>query len=273
VHSLGANLVSYGALAHRVGEDQPFYGLQPQGLDGKQPPHTRIEDMAAHYVEAIRTVQRHGPYYLGGVCLGGVIAFEMAQQLLAAGEQVAGLLLMDSYCPGTPRHLPRRALDYGLVEQMDWYVGETMLLPLPEKIKFVFARVRGFGGRLWYAVRVCIGRAVPAFAPAEAQVERIMAHVKAVNSQAWHHYVPRHYPGKIILFWCSEIPTRCYRDRRLAWSEIADGGLEVHAVPGNHMTMVEPPQVEILAQILRKCLQKVQQETEPLVRTAASNSC
>src|SRR4029077_10415022 len=99
VPSLGANRVIYGPLENGVGEDQPFYGLQPQGLDGEQP-HTRIEEMASCYVDAIRTVQPQGPYYLGGVCLGGVIAFEMAQQLLAAGERVASLLLMDSYCPG-----------------------------------------------------------------------------------------------------------------------------------------------------------------------------
>lgn len=272
VHSLGANLVSYGALAHRIGEDQPFYGLQPRGLDGKQAPHTRIEEMAAHYVAAIRNVQQHGPYYLGGVCLGGVIAFEMAQQLLSAGEKIAALVLMDSYCPGTPRHLPSRTLDYGFLEQMDWYIGETMLLPLPEKIKFVFARAKGFSARFWYSLRVQLGRTVRAVAPKEAQVERIMAHVKAVNSQAWHHYVPRPYPGKIILFWCSEIPTRCYRDRRLAWSEITDVGLEVHAIPGDHMTMVEPPHVEVLAETLRKCLQRAQQGTEQLLSTPVFNS-
>ena len=262
VHSLGANLVSYGALAQRVGEDQPFYGLQPQGLDGTKPPHTRIEDMAAHYVEALRAVQRHGPYYLGGVCLGGVIAFEMAQQLLAAGENVGALLLMDSYCPGTPQHLPTRTLDYGVVEQLDWYLGDLMLLSAREKVKFVMTRMKNVMTRVGHGARSLAGRAVPSFAPTEAEVERVMAHVKSANSQAWQHYKPKRYPRKIVLFWCSEVPTRCYRDRRLAWSEVADGGLEVHAIPGNHMTMVEPPHVETMAQTLRDCLLAAQRESE-----------
>jgi amino acid adenylation domain-containing protein len=260
VHSLGANLVSYGSLAQRLSNDQPFYGLQPQGLDGKQAPHTRIEDMAAHYVSALRVVQPHGPYHLGGACLGGVIAFEMAQQLLAQGEQMAHLLLMDSDCPGTPAYLPRRTLNYGAVEQLDWYLGDLMLMPFREKAKYVFTRFKNAGMRIGQGLRGLAGRLVPAIAPESAELERVLSRVKELNTQAYQHYTPQRYAGKITMLWCSEVSTRCYRDRRLAWSEFADGGLEVHAIPGNHMTMLEPPHVEGMAATVSACLKKVQAE-------------
>ncbi len=83
-------------LARCLAPDRPFYALQPQGLDGRTPAHTHVEDMAAHYVEEIRSVQASGPYLLGGRCYGGRVAFEMARQLEAAGEKVALLTLLEA---------------------------------------------------------------------------------------------------------------------------------------------------------------------------------
>ena len=86
IHGAGGNVLIYRELSENLGSDQPFYGLQSQGLDGSYPPLTRIEDMAALYVKAIRRRQPHGPYLLGGYCGGGLIAFEVAQQLQSAGR-------------------------------------------------------------------------------------------------------------------------------------------------------------------------------------------
>jgi len=95
-HGAGGNVLSYRQLSMHLGSDQPFYGLQCQGLDGACPPLVRIEDMAALYVKEIRRVQRRGPYFLGGYCMGGTLAFEAAQQLHAAGESIALLALFDT---------------------------------------------------------------------------------------------------------------------------------------------------------------------------------
>ena len=96
IHGAGGNVLIYRDLSRHLGTDQPFYGLQSQGLDGSLPPLARIGDMAGLYVREIRRVQRHGPYFLGGYCMGGTIAFEVAQQLQAKGEQVALLALFDT---------------------------------------------------------------------------------------------------------------------------------------------------------------------------------
>jgi len=102
VHGAGDGILVYYYynLIPYLGPEQPIYGLQPQGLDGLQVPHSRIEDMAAYYIKEIRTIQPEGPYFLGGASMGGKIVFEMAQQLHAQGQKVAMLVLFDTYGPG-----------------------------------------------------------------------------------------------------------------------------------------------------------------------------
>ncbi len=88
VHA-NTGIVYYRELAMVLGPDQPFYGLQAQGLDGRRPPLETVEEMATHYIREIREVQPEGPYYLGGYSFGGRVAFEMARQLLAQGQRTA----------------------------------------------------------------------------------------------------------------------------------------------------------------------------------------
>ncbi len=101
------NTVGYGALARHLSSDQRFYGLQPRGLDGRAALRTSVPGLARHYLHAVREVQPHGPYLLGGRCFGGLVAFEMARMLEARGEPVALLLVLDSIGPSwEPRTLP-----------------------------------------------------------------------------------------------------------------------------------------------------------------------
>ncbi|MBS0172290.1 MAG: amino acid adenylation domain-containing protein [Nitrospira sp.] len=98
VPGVGGNVLVFARLAKLLGEEQPFYGLQARGLDGKEKPFMRVEDMAAHYIEEIRSIQPRGPYLIGGTCTGGLAAYEMAQQLTAQGETVI-LAVMESWHP------------------------------------------------------------------------------------------------------------------------------------------------------------------------------
>ena len=110
VHPRSGTLLLAGNLGRYIDAERPFYGLQSIGLDGKQEPFTRIEDMAAHYIKEIQTIQPIGPYLIGGRCIGGLIALEMAQQLLAQGKKVLGLIIVE-----TPR---TRILDPALAQQI-----------------------------------------------------------------------------------------------------------------------------------------------------------
>src|SRR5262249_54844995 len=88
VHPGGGNVLCYLELNRLLGPDQPFYGFQTPGFYGERPLFTRFEDLAAHYIEAMKAVQPEGPYFLGGWSLGGVLAYEIAQQLVAQGQGV-----------------------------------------------------------------------------------------------------------------------------------------------------------------------------------------
>src|SRR5262249_55208892 len=123
VHGMLGNVLRFYDLARYLGSDQPFFGLQPQGLDGRDSCHTRVEQMAAHYISEIRSIQPMGPYFLGGYSFGGIVAFEMAQQLTAQNQKVGLLILFDTFCtrlstaettkpsPGNPRSLDGSSSD------------------------------------------------------------------------------------------------------------------------------------------------------------------
>src|SRR5579872_345570 len=254
VHSLGANHVSYRHLAGRLGTERPFYGLQPQGLDGKQEPHSRVEDMAAHYIKEIKAVQPKGPYFLGGVCLGGVVAFEMAQQLLAQGDQVARLVLIDSHFPTFPRHYLAGAFRSRGLSLADSYLGDLLTLSGKQRLRYASAHALNFAARVTERAKSAIQR-LTATRRATASLPAVLQKVREANALAEASYVPLKYPGHVIQLWCTEMPTRSYKDRRLAWSEVAGGGLEVHVIPGNHMTMLEDPHLGVLSEKLRVCLQ------------------
>jgi thioesterase domain-containing protein/acyl carrier protein len=243
IHSLGANLVSYKRLSMLLDADQQFYGLQPHGLDGKEEPHARIPDMAQAYLAEVRRIQPHGPWFLGGVCLGGVIAYEMAQQLKSQGEEIGLLLMIDSEYPAQPPY--QRTRNHNLFIA-DWHAGEIMRLE---------------AGHRWPYVRKKLGKAVRRIRVRNGDggsFERAVERIRAANLKALSEYRPQPYDGKITLLWSSEASARCYEDRRLSWSAVARG-LEVHVVPGNHLTMIEPPNLEVLASKMNSCLQSARE--------------
>ncbi len=162
VHSLGSNLVSYRKLAALVGDGQPFYGLQPHGLDGSQPPHESVEEMAAHYVREIRAVQPTGPYRVGGVCLGGMVAFEMAQQLRAAGQDVSFLGMIDSYFSAVPRDLPAVARRWRVTTLVDYYLGDVLLDRRWARAEYILTRIVNIVGRGLRLGRRAARRGLPA---------------------------------------------------------------------------------------------------------------
>ena len=100
VHALGGNVLEYYDLARHLGAGSTVLRIAVAGLDGSRPPHTRVEDMAAHYIKELRELQPEGPYFIGGRSLGGMVAFEMAQQLKAQGQTIGLLALLDTYPSG-----------------------------------------------------------------------------------------------------------------------------------------------------------------------------
>jgi len=275
VHPIFGVVFPYYELAYCLGLDQPFYGLQPLGLDGEQPPLTRIEDMATHYIEALRRVQPDGPYFLGGWSFGGLVAFEMAQQLLASGHQVALLAILDTLAPVSGNiHSFSSGFKFLLTTVMrdiwSFFIDYFYLIIASNKhqgnsftprFPTFNSLFRWLGSnKLWHST---LGEAVLAKSMPEESRQRIlnelqirpMLRLYQANSQATLNYVPQVYPNSITVLRTSIESSIAHQDPTLGWSKVA-GGVDVHWVPGNHLTMLKKPHVQVLAEQLRMCMEK-----------------
>ena len=249
IHPAGGHVFPYVHLAQRLGSDQPTYGLQARGLEQALQSHSRIEDMAAHYIEALRTVQPAGPYLLGGWSMGGVVALEMAQQFHAQGERVALLVLLDTRIPAADEDLADEDFEARLLIDFVRYFGLSLdprdslaRLPKHELLERVLEHAKRAG-----------------LMPLDIEVSQARPFIELCKAdfRATRNYVLRRYPGRITLFKAGQELGGPSSDPTLGWSDWADGGVEVEVVPGNHATMVYKPHVEVLAAKLLSCLDRV----------------
>jgi amino acid adenylation domain-containing protein len=258
VHALGGNVLEYRELAQHLGSDQPFYGLQSAGLDGTRPPHTRVEDMAAHYIKEMRELQPKGPYFIGGRSLGGVVAFEMAQQLRERGEQIGLLALLDTYPSGYAKLLRNEVSFAGTVyrglRRTKSHMSNLHRLPAADKIVYLMKKARfaprKIKSQVWrrvYQMYQSAGKALP----------KTLRDVKEFNSLAVRNYVPKVYQGSVTLFWASE-DLRTSKDLVDGWRALAGGGIDVHEIPGTHLDIIKEPHVSDLAAKLSNCLANAQ---------------
>jgi phthiocerol/phenolphthiocerol synthesis type-I polyketide synthase E len=252
MHGAGGNILIYRDLAQRLGPDQPFYGLQCVGLDGTRPPLTRVEDMATLYVTEIRKKQPKGPYFLGGYCMGGTVAFEVAQQLRAQGDRVALLALFDtmdwSKIP-LPSFLGK---GYQSFERLGFHAANFFRLDGRGKAQFFREKAKMLRSRIpvWRGMLLAEFDGHPPTATSEAMV---LAKVWQTNDRACINYLPRSYSGSIIDF----RPLKQYRafDKPDAkWEKLAEGGLQVVVLPTYPAGMLVEPFVKYLAASLEKSI-------------------
>jgi thioesterase domain-containing protein/acyl carrier protein/NADP-dependent 3-hydroxy acid dehydrogenase YdfG len=243
ISGLGGNVVKFHSLAVHLGEDQPIFGLLPRGLDGKSSYHTRIEDIATDYVKAIRAKQPNGPYQVVGYSFGGIVAFEVAQQMVAQGEQVSLL---------------------GLFDTLEWQYGDKVdeSLRPGERIDAIREHVNEIlfgqeGGS--YLKKLLAGN----FFKIKRGILRTLgrpiaqenASIEEINSYAGAVYRPKLYPGKLILFRSEKRSLSDGSDPFLGWGGLADRGVEVHHIPSTHFNMLQEPAISVLAKDLGGCLQ------------------
>lgn len=244
VHPAGGNVLCYADLANRLGKERPFYGLQSPVAESAHVP-ARIEEMAARYLESIVKVQPSGPYVLGGWSMGAIVAFEMAQQLVRRGQQIALLALLDHRTP-QPGDADEVMDEISLMRRFFDGVAEFDASPLE-----TMSATQRLDYFLQHAHRL---RLIPPDVT-DAQV-RSYLQVYLGNLQALRRYSVRPYPGRITLLKTrSGIPAS---DETLGWGRFAGGGVEVLEVPGRHVEMVSEPHVGVLAQFLKECLARAE---------------
>ncbi len=236
VHGAGGNIMPFRRLSSLLGPNQPFYGLQSPQLAENPVQETTVEDLASDYVEGIRTVQPRGPYYLGGYSFGGTVAFEMAQQLLNAGEEVATVVLIDTLFPGG-RFPLTGDLNPRLIHRLDYGVGKFFAL--------------GRGKRINWLKGLLLRKASAALKRKRSVDETSPS---ARNIAAHLAYEPTVLDARMVLLWASDCAFRAFQDSRLGWCDLAGRGLEVRRVSGTHLDMLKPPYVDVLARELAGCL-------------------
>jgi thioesterase domain-containing protein len=232
-------------LARYLGADQPVYGLQP--ADG---PYETLQQMAAHYIEEIRKVQPEGPYHLGGWSSGGLIAFEMAQQLARQEREVALLALLDTAVPSSngDTELDDATLLAGLARVNNLPLSVAELKSADDQLRYLLdsanlGHLADNGGL--------------------SHLRQLLDSSKSIL-RAGSHYQPQPYPKRITLFRSTDMlpgengeeQFKIYEDPALGWGKFSAEPIEVHQIPGTHFTLLAEPNVQVLAAHLKSCLAK-----------------
>lgn len=277
IHAAGGNVLSYRDLARHLEPNQPLYGIQARRIGGEQVAHSDVKDMAAYYIKEMRTVQPKGPYYIGGASFGGMVAFEMAQQFKAQGEDVAFLAFFDTRAPGYPRYLPGTTLFkskvLNLVRKLELHWDKLVLLKTGTRRNYVAERIRKLKHRLWRAkrkygdvartggliraVRVwrdgLLGRSTLDLYAAPGVVPGDYRKTEGNIRRAFSNYKPGFYSGTVTLFRASKQEMGIYHDPTLGWGQLINE-LKIHEVQGQHWSIIEEPHVQFLAEKLQSAL-------------------
>ena len=255
IHGAEGNVLLYKNLARNLGDNQPVYGLQSRGLNGSEGSATRIEEMAAHYREEIQALQPKGPYFLGGYCMGGTVALEIAQQLRRAGESVGLLALLETYnLAGQPEvSFPLNTIH----KAQNLYFHLTNLwLSLSrggsgfffEKMKVELDRAKVTLNILWSAMLEKLN--------CKGGLQYQHLQTRALNDKAQTVYTPLPYDGKITLF-RTKSHYRRFGDFDFGWGPIALQGVHVVELPFYPRGTLNDPFVQVLAERLQAEIEKI----------------
>ncbi|MEH2034162.1 MAG: AMP-binding protein [Nostoc sp.] len=258
----------YSDLAELLGQEQPFYGLQSAGITGEGKSKDCIEDIAAEYIHGIQQVQPEGPYCLGGWSFGALVAFEMAQQLQQVGQTIVLLALIDTpaFCDNRTQNFFQMAkfLVNSILRNLGPYLDETVdhfltaveERQLTQQIGTQTSKPLDFLVEPGSIAKVVAhqSKLSKLFQPAARRLFQVIQ----ANNLALLKYKPQPYPGKVTLFRTSKQTGKNPQDATLGWGDLAIGGVEIHQIPGNHLNLVLPPHVEVLAEKLKACLDRVE---------------
>ncbi len=264
VAGMFGNVLNLRHLAHLIGADRPFYGLQARGLYGGEAPHTDLRAAAADYIREMRTVQASGPYMLGGFSGGGITALEIARQLEAEGETVSLLVMLDT---PLPVRRPLKSVDRAMIFVQD-------------------IRRQGLGHLLGWPLRRIRWEITKRTAPApEAAPDHAFhnAAIEAAFMEAVTKYQVQPWDGRLALFrpplvghWTVSGGQKVSSERSYLlddndWTQFIPD-IEVFEVPGDHDSMVLEPNVRVLAARIKECITSAEAQfsAEPMTPPKAA---
>lgn len=242
IHGAGGNIFGFHQIAQCMNSNQPFYGVQAQGIDGLRVPLSTVEGMAARYVREIQKITPHGPYYIAGYSAGSVIAVEVAQQLIKQGHKVASMIVIDLELERTSaektlekiRNRVTRLRSRGLRFLLEW-----------AKTRFSWEIWRSYA-RIMELLRDAFNIPIPLKFRDRYLYEKV--------ASACNNYKAPAYPGVITLLRAKD------QDRKTllpggGWEKISLQPVEVLEMPGNHHTIFTKPLLPQVAAVLEEALE------------------
>ena len=206
IHASTGSGDSFIEMSRYLDYDRPLYALQARGFDGELKPLSTIEEMAAFYLQAIQTVQPIGPYYLCGWSMGGIVAYEIAQQLVENNLEVEFLGLIDIMAD-------ERDLQLELLRKTHPNADVTLQNISQER-------------------------------------QNIIVKLIEINGQAMLRYQLKPFSGKATIFKAKEQPKDTPDSHKLGWDKYVLGEVKLYEIPGNHYSIMNAPNVQILSQKL-----------------------
>ncbi len=256
-HAHGGNVIGYSELARTMSAEQPLYGLQAPSLPAAG--RFRVEELARAYIKEIRTVQPVGPYLVGGWCLGGDIAYEMAQQLRDAGADVGLVLMIDN----PTRQHEATVRDASLPRRVAFRVGDRIVnewwnlagTPTRQKVGYVAGRMGDVVRRVGLALERALtdGNGLLPFGLPHSRSYR-RADAILHHEKAYEAYEPQRYKGRVAVFRSERQPLGLPSDPSLGWSSLVDSPLQLHELPGPRIGLFSTPRVREVAPLIERAI-------------------
>lgn len=267
IHGAGLNVLLYQSLGNHLDPDRPIYAMQAKGLDGQSELSTTIEEMASDYIAEIRKNQPQGPYAIFGFSLGGFIAYEMGRQLIAQGQEVAFLGVIDTVTTfASENQPPLTKLKHriqALVGKPAFFLYALGREPMEGKIKFLRQKAKNIRGMLfYYASRLGLKKAgnTPTANGSEQPVY-LSTNASVVIDTALNKYVLKPAPLTVDLFRAGKQMFYIEEPKTYGWSKYAQKGVVVENVPGEHSALFAPPNDAIFAKLLTDRLNEIEQKS------------
>ena len=246
IHGVGGNVLGFSNLVKRMHPGQPVYGIQAQSLQPEGPIFVQLKDMASFYIREMRRVQPNGPYNLLGLSFGGLVAYEMGQQLRAQGEEVSMLGMLDTWQPNYIRRLPNGDSLATRVRKRLWVMWmNSRRLGLSSKIKYARNRFRSRVLRRIYQRSATRGR---------TSLTSTIKSAHDINLVAGLNYQVLPYEGRVTLFRAMHEDADWNLPEDLGWRQMAKGGVDIYLYPGDHGQVLAEPSVSRLAEKLTEYL-------------------
>ena len=248
IHGIGGNVLGFYSLAKHLEADQPVYGVQSQALLTDRVALLKLEEMAAEYVKDMRAICPHGPYQLLGFSYGGLVAYEIAQQLTREGAEVGLLGMLDTRQPGRMR----RPMVRGSIAQRSWLRLKMIHLNTSRRngrLRYLWRRFKERRQRMRYMLAAKRG---------PGTISSSVRNVLEINNVAGSSYKVQSYPGKVVLFRASDDPQERDLPRDLDWGRFAAGGVRLYSLPCDHGQILHQPGLGVLAEQLTSALHEAE---------------